>query len=164
VDLETLIAGMEFARARVLETLGRIEGSGGDAEQVMQWRPGPGIPNITWHAMHCAATHHKYERVVLGKGSLRETALVAAYGGSDTQPNQEEPSLEQIRDSLANHFESIKAYLRGRPPNDLMLRVPGPGTERSIGEWVILLAWHEAHHQGQMHLTWNLYRQAHAPR
>ena len=28
-------------------------------------------------------------------------------------------------------------------------------------EWVKVLAWHEAHHQGQAHLTFNLYKAAH---
>ena len=32
---------------------------------------------------------------------------------------------------------------------------------RTVAESIILFAWHEAHHQGQIHLTWNLYKQAH---
>ena len=35
------------------------------------------------------------------------------------------------------------------------------GTQRTDGESLIMLAWHEAHHQGQIHLTWNLYKAAH---
>ena len=33
--------------------------------------------------------------------------------------------------------------------------------KRTIGESIVLLTWHDAHHQGQIHLTWNLYKAAH---
>ncbi|MFT3788568.1 MAG: hypothetical protein QM770_20750 [Tepidisphaeraceae bacterium] len=35
------------------------------------------------------------------------------------------------------------------------------GVTRGVGESFVLLAWHEAHHQGQIHITWNLYKAAH---
>ena len=33
-------------------------------------------------------------------------------------------------------------------------------TSRPLAEALILMAWHEAHHQGQIHLTWNIYKAA----
>jgi uncharacterized damage-inducible protein DinB len=39
--------------------------------------------------------------------------------------------------------------------------MPGPGgTQRSVAEAITLLTWHEAHHQGQIHLTVNLFKAA----
>jgi uncharacterized damage-inducible protein DinB len=35
------------------------------------------------------------------------------------------------------------------------------GPQRTVAESLLLMAWHEGHHQGQIHLTWNLYKAAH---
>jgi uncharacterized damage-inducible protein DinB len=35
------------------------------------------------------------------------------------------------------------------------------GKQRSVDDTMLVLIWHEAHHQGQIHLTWNLYKAAH---
>ncbi len=67
----------------------------------------------------------------------------------------------QIREALAKHYEAFKQYVASLQAADFERVVGPPDRRRSIGDSVVLLTWHEAHHQGQIHLTWNLYKQAH---
>jgi hypothetical protein len=39
-------------------------------------------------------------------------------------------------------------------------RKPNEQAPWTYREWIKVLTWHEAHHQGQAHLTLNLYRAA----
>jgi len=161
MDSQTLIAMIDFTRGRLLGTLDAIEKSGQDPAKVLAWRPGPGRAHIAWQAVHCAATHDKYFHVIIkGDANPTDPKLVEQYGGGST-PDQNVPTLAEIRAALARHLEPLKAFVRQATPDDLARIVGPPNRRMSAGEGVILLAWHEAHHQGQMHLTWNLYQAAH---
>ena len=158
MDRDTLIAGLEFARTRLLTTLDTIEKSGQDVGKVLAWRPGPGRAHIGWQAMHCAATHDKYLNVHLRGGQPADEKLVAAYGGGSTPSDERVPSLVEIRTKLEPHYRAFRDYIGTLGPPDFARKMP---SGRTIGETIILFTWHEAHHQGQIHLTWNLYKQAH---
>jgi uncharacterized damage-inducible protein DinB len=72
------------------------------------------------------------------------------------------PTLAAIRDALANRYKEWRGYVAALDAAGLARMVPGPGnTQRSLADVITLLTWHEAHHQGQIHLTWNLYKAAH---
>ena len=157
MDRDTLLAGMDFARARLLGTLDAIEKSGRDPADVLAWRPGPGRAHIGWQAMHCAATHDKYVNVNLKGGKPVDEALVAAYGGGSTPSDQAVPTLPAIRAVMENQYRAFREYVSGLGPDDYGRKMPNG---RTVGESVLLLTWHEAHHQGQIHLTWNLYKAA----
>ena len=55
LDKNTLIAGLDFARARLLGTLDTIEKvsreKGHDVNRVLAWQPGPGRAHMGWQAM-----------------------------------------------------------------------------------------------------------------
>lgn len=159
MDLNTLLASLEFSRARLLGILETIEKSGQDAQKVLAWRPGPGRAHIAWQAAHCAATHDRYVNVRLKGGQPVDAKLVEGFAGGSTPSDSNVPTLAEIRDKLAIHFDNFKAFLKTADLNKEM-EFPG-GVKRTIAESVILLAWHEAHHQGQIHLTWNCYKAAH---
>ena len=162
MDRDTLLAGLEFSRARLLGTLSAIGTSGQDTAKVLAWRPGVGRAHIAWQAMHCAATHDKYLHVgILGQSGPSDPVLVAAYGGGSTPSDQNVLSLTEIQQSLAKHYDAFKAYIATLQPADLDRVVGPPDRRRSIGDSIVLMTWHETHHQGQIHLTWNLYKQAH---
>lgn len=158
MDRDTLLAGLEFARGRLLGILDTIEKSGQDPAKVLAWRPGPGRAHIGWQAMHCAATHDKYVNVGIKGGKPTDEALVARYGGGSTPSDQDVPTLPAIRFALEAQYRAFRDYVSGLGPDDYGRTVPNG---RTVGESVLLLTWHEAHHQGQIHLTWNLYKQAH---
>jgi hypothetical protein len=161
MDKDTLLSVVDFSRTRLLATLETIEKSGQDVAKVLAWRPGPGRAHIAWQAMHCAATHDRYLNATVLKKPVNDDALVANYAGGSVPADNNIPDLSIIRDKLAVSFAPLRKYLADQTPESLQTTSPGPGGKpRTLAETFILLAWHEAHHQGQIHLTWNLYRAA----
>jgi hypothetical protein len=158
MDRATLAAGMDFSRTRLLNILSTIERSGQDLIKVLAWRPGPGRAHIGWQAMHCAATHDKYLNVVLKGGKPRDEALVANFGGGSTPSDQNIPDLTTILSTLETTYPPFREYVLNASPEEMERKLP---SGRTLAESVLLFTWHEAHHQGQIHLTWNLYKQAH---
>jgi hypothetical protein len=162
MDRDTLIAMMEMVRQRLLGSLDVIEKSGRDVAAVLAWRPGAGRAHIGWQAMHCAATHDRYLNVAIkGQASPIDPARVAAFGGGSTPSDQGVPTLAAIRTALDENLRAFTEYLANLAPADLQRQVGPPDRRRTIAESAMLMAWHEAHHQGQIHLTWNLYTAAH---
>src|SRR3978361_498059 len=100
MDRDTLLAALDFSRARLLGTLDGIEKSGQDPAKVLAWRPGPGRAHIAWQAMHCAATHDRYLNVGLKGGKVTDEALVAAYAGGSTPSDTNIPDFATIRSEL----------------------------------------------------------------
>lgn len=158
MDPTTLIAALDFARGRLIGILDAIEKSGQPVDKVLAWRPGPGRAHIGWQAMHCAATHDRYFNVHVRGGKPQDEALVAAYGGGSTPADVNIPDLPAIRAALEAHYKPFREFVAGLSGDEFARKLPNG---RTVGESVLLLAWHEAHHQGQIHLTWNLYKQAH---
>jgi uncharacterized damage-inducible protein DinB len=163
MDAQTLISVLDFSRARLNASIETIEKSGQDVKKVLAWRPGPGRAHIGWQLMHCAATHDRYLHVaMLGGAAPKDEAIVAAFGGGSTPSDQNVPSLESIKAKLESNYAAFRAYVAGVNSQELTTKMVGaPGKQRTLGEAIILMAWHEAHHQGQVHLTWNLYKAAH---
>jgi hypothetical protein len=158
MDQPTLVAGMDFSRTRLLNILSTIEKSGQDLKKVLAWRPGTGRAHIGWQAMHCAATHDKYLNVVLKGGKPRDEALVANFGGGSTPSDDNVPDLATILSTLETAYPPFREYVLNATPQELERKLP---SGRTLADSVLLFTWHEAHHQGQIHLTWNLYKQAH---
>lgn len=162
MDRDTLIAMLDMVRQRLLGTLDAIEKSGQDVGKVLSWRPGPGRAHIGWQVMHCAATHDKYLNVFIkGNASATDPAMVAAYGGGSTPVDERIPTLAQIRAALETNYRAFRDFYAGLSPADLDRVVGPPDRRRTLAEAAMMMIWHEAHHQGQIHLTWNLYQAAH---
>ncbi|HET6247164.1 MAG TPA: DinB family protein [Tepidisphaeraceae bacterium] len=158
MDVTTLLAGMDFSRTRLLGILETIEKSGQDANKVLAWRPAPGRAHIAWQAMHCAATHDRYLNVgLLGKKPSDE-ALVAGYAGGSTPSDENIPDMAAIRSALEAQYRPFRDHVAGLTQADFDRMMP---SGRTVGQSILLLTWHEAHHQGQIHLTWNMYKAAH---
>ena len=82
-------------------------------------------------------------------------------GGST--PDDDIPTPEQIRQTLQIGREQWTDTLAQLDDSQLD-SIPPTWTERglTLREIIHILGWHEAHHQGQAHLTLNLYRAARA--
>ena len=158
MDNQTLIASMDFARNRLLGTLDAIEESGREVREVLAWRPGPGRAHIGWQAMHCAATHDRYLNVGIRGGKPADAALVGSFAGGTTPSDDNVPDLATARRALDASFRALRDHVSTLESADFERKL---ANGRAVGESLVLLTWHEAHHQGQVHLTWNLYRQAH---
>ena len=162
MDRDTLIAQLDFTRSRLLGILDTIEKSGQDAAKVLAWRPGPGRAHIGWQAMHCAATHDRYLNANLKKQAVKDEQVVNNFAGGSTPSDSLVPTLSDIRAKLAANYSAFREFLASLSDDGLAMKfVARDGKERTIGEAALLMAWHEAHHQGQIHLTWNLYKAAH---
>lgn len=149
---------LQMARKKTLETLAAIEKLP-DAGAVLAWRPGPGRAHIAWQLMHIAATDDRHLHARMRGGEPREPDLVRRFAGGSV-PDDMIPSITEIRayldtrrDEMLQHLDSLDEAVLATKPNE---KAPWPYIE-----WFHVLTWHEAHHQGQAHLTLNLYRAAH---
>ncbi len=162
MDRDTLLTAMDFSHSRLLGILDTIEKSGQDIPIILAFRPAPGRAHIAWQAMHCAATHDRYINVNLKKGPPKDESLVTHFAGGTTPSDSLVPSLPQIRETLATHYTDFRNYVASLTPENLAAKTVGrDGKERTLAEVITLLTWHEAHHQGQIHLTWNIYKATH---
>src|SRR5688572_25652081 len=158
MDRKTILDVMEFSRGRLLGLLEGIEKSGQEVGKVLAWRPGKGRAHIGWQAMHCAATHDKYLNVLMRGEKVSDEEIVRDFGGGSVPSDEKVPSLSAIREKLESNFRVLRDWVATA---DLARKHKlANGNERSVYESLILLGWHEAHHQGQIHLTWNLYKAA----
>ena len=149
---------LDLGRRKTLELLDAIAARP-DAAAVLGWRPGPGRAHIGWQLMHIAATDDRHLGVRMKSGAAAEPELVRRFAGGST-PDDTVPTPAEIRRYLTERRQEMLAHLGtlseaevGAKPN-----AQAPWTYR---DWVQVLSWHEAHHQGQAHLTFNLYKAAH---
>ncbi len=159
-EIEVVLRTWEFNRGRTLALLDAV------AEQpnpqvVLGWRPGPNRAHIAWQLMHVAIAEELFatERF---SGSAPEFAnLVPRFQGGST-PDDDIPSVDEIRQVLEATRGHLVDLLSGLSDSDLEM-VPEPLQERGWDLRTVLqvLSWHEPHHQGQAHITLNLYKAAH---
>jgi hypothetical protein len=155
-----LIEILDFNRTK---TLAFIEGlaKAGDVQKALAWRPGPGRAQLAWQLMHIAATddRHVHVRMAPPEGQPNDAELVRRFAGGST-PDDDTPSLDTIKSYLETQRKEVIAFLKKLDDKALATK-PHEQATWTYQEWVKVLAWHEAHHQGQAHLTFNLYKAAH---
>jgi uncharacterized damage-inducible protein DinB len=154
-----LIEMLDFNRSK---TLAFIDGLAkvGDVQKALAWRPGPGRAHIAWQLMHIAATDDRHVHVRMGPpgGQPDNAELVRRFAGGST-PDDEIPTVDAIKSYLDAQRKNVVALLKKLDEKALATK-PNDQAPWTYLEWVKVLAWHEAHHQGQAHLTLNLYKAA----
>jgi uncharacterized damage-inducible protein DinB len=158
---QILAAAYQLNRTRTLALLDTIEKLP-DPRAALGWRPGPGRAHIAWQLMHIGVTEELFatERLAPHKpGAFTE--LWPRFRGGST-PDDNIPSAAEIRRVLAEGREHLLATLSDFG-DDRLGEVPEALKERklTIRDVLHILGWHEAHHQGQAHITLNLYKAAH---
>jgi hypothetical protein len=160
MTVSDLIEMLDFNRTK---TLALIDGLAklGDAKKALGWRPGPGRAHMAWQLMHIGATddRHVHMRMAATPGQPADPELVRRFAGGST-PDEDIPSVDAIKSYLEARRKDLIAYLRKLDDKALATK-PNEQAPWTYAEWVKVLAWHEAHHQGQAHLTLNLYKAAH---
>jgi len=156
--MNEMISFLDFSRQRTLGLLDTLA-KDPEAQAVLGWRPGPGRAHLAWQLMHIAATDDRHVHVRMLGGQPQAQEYVRRFAGGST-PDDDIPAVEEIRRYLSVQRQELLAHLKklddsalDKKPND-----QAPWTYR---EWIKVLVWHEAHHQGQAHLTLNLYKAAH---
>ena len=149
---------LNFTRSRTLGFLDNLAKLP-NAKDILGWRPGPGRAHIAWQLMHIAATDDRHVHVRMTGGQPREPGLVQRFAGGST-PDENVPTLEEIRAYLNSQRAEVLDYLK-KLPDSALAQKPMEQAPWTHQEWLKVLAWHEAHHQGQAHATFNLYKAAH---
>ncbi len=152
----------QFNRERTLGLLDKICQLP-DPQQVLAWRPGPGRAHIGWQLMHIGITEEIFATERLNPGRPAAFAdLWPRFRGGST-PDDQVPSPDTIRavlgDSRQHLIETLKGY-----GDDRLAEIPPAMAARNLNirQALGIIGWHEAHHQGQAHITLNLYQAAHA--
>jgi hypothetical protein len=159
MTMQDLLEFLEFSCQKTVGTLEAIAKLD-NPSKALGWRPGPGRAHVAWQLMHIGATDDRHVHVRMTGGQPQEPEYVRRFAGGST-PDDDIPSLDDIRRYLETQRKELLAHLKGldaamldKKPND-----QAPWTYR---EWIKVLAWHEAHHQGQAHITLNLQKAASA--
>jgi len=158
--IETFIKIFQFNRERTLGLLERIEQEP-DPRAVLAWRPGPGRAHIGWQLMHVGVTEDVFasERLAPHKTGKWAHHWPRFRGGST--PDDDAPTAAEIREVLATAREHLLATLAEYDEGRLEEIPPGLSERKwTLQTALYLINWHEAHHQGQAHLAYNLFRAA----
>ena len=156
--IQILTKSFEFNRGRTLATLDEIDKLPNPAA-ALAFRLGPGRAHIGWQLMHVAITEEIFatERLAPQKPGKWTELWPRFRGGS--KADDDVPSSAAIRSTLAEArqrlLETLATY------NDHQLgEIPPPLAERKLTFHDVLhiIAWHEAHHQGQAHATLNTFK------
>ncbi len=157
-EAHVLIEQHRYNRMRLLKTLEEIEGSG-MAKEAIHWSMpfGKGRAHIGWQMMHCAATLDRYLNVRILAGQARNAELVENYAGGSESKTDLIVTPQQIRASLDETTAPYFDYFLKLDPAKLREK-PHAAADRTNLEILMLLSWHEAHHQGQCHIIWNSFK------
>jgi uncharacterized damage-inducible protein DinB len=151
---------LEFSREKTLATLAAIEQMPEPAK-VLAWRPGPGRAHIGWQLLHVAITEELFATDRIKGTTPAHSDLVPRFRGGST-PDDDVPSVERIRALLEETRAHLRATLATLTEADLPTIPPALAARGiNIAKVLQILPWHEAHHQGQAHITLNLYKAAH---
>jgi uncharacterized damage-inducible protein DinB len=132
-----------------------------DAMAIIAWRPAAARAHIAWQLMHIAATDDRHLNVRMRGGEPVSADFVRRFAGGST-PDDDIPAIDVIRGYLEQRRQAMLDHLTSISTSQMASK-PTPDAQWTYEEWVRVLAWHEAHHHGQAHLTLNLYRAAHDP-
>jgi len=155
IDLFSVFA---FSRKRLSDLLDKLAQMP-DCDQILAWRPGPGRAHIAWQFMHLAATDDRHLNVRMRSGEPAEAEYVRRFAGGST-PDDDIPTIAEIRKYLTERREALVAHLKTLTAEQWDQK-PTPDAQWTYREWIQLLAWHEGHHHGQAHITYNLFRAQH---
>lgn len=148
---------MELNRTRTLATLDEIAKLP-NAAAVLGWRPGVGRAHIGWQLTHIGITEEltATERMHGLPPAFAELVPRFKFG---SVPDDDIPSVELIRQVLTESRKHVQASFSKLGDSDLET-IPEWYCERgwNIRRILQILIWHEAHHQGQAHITFNLWK------
>jgi uncharacterized damage-inducible protein DinB len=152
----------DFSRKRTLELLSAVERSG-RAQAALAFRPGPNRAPLAWQFMHIAASDQRFLHFRLQGVDPPDLDFNARYAHGST-PTDETPTLAEIAAALELHRARIWRYVDGLTPEQLAAvpprhpEAPGDTPVQPVFAWLTRLAWHEAHHHGQAHVTFNIFK------
>lgn len=160
--IHSLISVYQFNRPRTLGLLDKIE-QDKEPQTILGWRPGTGRAPIAWQLTHIGITEELFATERLMPGSKAAFADLAPRFKGGSTPDDDIPAAALIRQVLTESRSHLLATLSQFDDKDLGT-IPEGFKERKLALVDILriIAWHEPHHQGQAHITFNLFKAAHS--
>ena len=148
---------MDLNRARTVATLDEIAKCA-DPQAALGFRPGPGRAPLAWQLLHIAVTEELFATERLFGRPFGHSELVPRFRGG-SKPDDEIPTLETVRDVLQDTRSHLQNALSTFSDQDLGV-IPEAFRERgwTLERILQVICWHESHHQGQAHLTLNLWK------
>jgi hypothetical protein len=161
--ITTQINQLEFGRSRTLGLLDQVEKHPAGAAG-LGWRPGAGRAHIAWQLMHVGVTEELFatQRLVTDRPTIYADLIPRFKGGST--PDDDIPPAAKIREVLASSrkrlLETLSGFTEAQLPQ--VIWTAPDGRQLTLQTILHILCWHEAHHQGQAHITFNLFKAAQA--
>lgn len=158
--IDSFIESFTFNRTRTILTLDQIAAMD-DPEQVLGWRPGEGRAHIAWQLVHIGITEELFgvDRLAKRHEDAKHKAIWQRFQGGST-PDDNIPTVDEIRQILHDGRTGMLNTLRmfNEEQLDSFTWVhPRLGKELDLRTTLNIINWHEGHHQGQAHITLNLY-------
>lgn len=153
-----LMKACEFNRTRTLGLLDKIDALPRPGEALF-FRPGPGRAPMGWQLMHVGITEEIFatERLAPEKSHAFAELWPRFRGGSvpDDQPLDSRELRNVLEQSRKHLFDTLNRFTDANLGD-----IPAALRDRGLTMLDVLhiLSWHEAHHQGQAHITFNLYQ------
>ena len=155
--IKVMLDVMELNRQRTLATLEDIAKLP-DPAGVLGWRPGVGRAHIAWQLTHIGITEEltSTERI---NGTPPAYADLVPRFKMGSVPDDDIPSMDLIQKVLSDSRRHIQECFAKMNDDDLDT-IPGWYKERgwNLRKILQILIWHEAHHQGQAHITLKLWK------
>lgn len=156
-EVGALLNLLEFVRTRTLGTLDEVSKLP-DPIAVLRWQPGTGRANIGWQLTHIGITEELTATERLKGTPPTFAELVPRFKiGSVPDQNVPDPAeIRQILDTTRAHLNETLSAIR----DDELETIRPWYQERgwTLRRLMQILVWHESHHQGQAHLTLNLWK------
>lgn len=158
-EVSVLLNLLEFIRTRTLATLDEIARLP-DPAAVLRWQPGPGRAHLGWQLTHIGITEELTATERLNETPPAYADLVPRFKVGSV-PDENVPDAATIRCILDDARGHLVAVLSKFTDADLET-IPKWYTERgwTVRRLMQIVVWHESHHQGQAHLTLNLWKAA----
>ena len=155
--IDTTIKIWEFNRGRTLATLDAVAALP-DPRRALGWRPGPGRAHIAWQLLHIGVTEELFATERLKGTPPAFTELIPRFRGG-SPPDDNVPTAAEIREVLNASRQHLIETVSNLTAADLEV-IPPAFKERgwTVAKALQVITWHEAHHQGQAHITLNLYK------
>ena len=159
--IQAYLETLQFNRSQTLNLLKQIVEIG-NPEKVLGWRPGTGRAHIAWQCTHIGVTEEIFglERLADRRHDARHANLWDRFKGGST-PDDDIPSIDLIQQVLTDGRETMLETLADFADDQLDTFTwvhPRLGKELSLRTTLQIINWHEGHHQGQAHITLNLYK------
>ena len=156
--IESVLSIWDVNRERTIETLDAIEQLD-DPQAALAFRPGPGRAHVAWQLMHIAVTEELFATSRFLGTDPAFPELCERFQRGSVASDDDVPTLAEIRETLAQSREHLKATMAKFSEDDLET-MPGILADRgwTLRRALQIITWHEGHHQGQAHVSLNVFK------